>query len=57
MRRKTNDRLNVVKVMDDFQKAEDDSSHRKGTFKIDAPFEKALDTMLKSKPAPKKTSK
>jgi hypothetical protein len=29
------------------------SSHRKGTFKIDSPFEKALDTILKAKPDPK----
>jgi len=48
--RKSNGRLNVTKVMEDFQKSEESSSHRKGTFKIGVPFDKALDTILKSKP-------
>jgi hypothetical protein len=47
---KTDDRLNVAKVMEEFKKAEESSSHRNGTFKIDAPFEKALDTILNAKP-------
>ena len=50
--------LDVVKVMEDFQKSEDSSPRRNGTFKIDAPFEKALDSILKAKTltkhAPKK---
>ena len=52
-------RFSVEKVLADFQEAEK-SSQRKGTFKIEAPFEKALDTILKvphppkSKPARKK---
>ena len=50
MGRKTEDRLNVAKVVEDFQKAEQSPGHRNGTFKIDAPFERALDTILKSKP-------
>jgi hypothetical protein len=50
MRKKTDDRLNVAKVIEDFQKAEASSPHRNGTFKIDAPFEKALDTILMAKP-------
>jgi hypothetical protein len=53
MNRKSGERLNVAKVMEDFQKAEESSSHRNGTFKIDAPFDKALETILKSKPDPK----
>jgi hypothetical protein len=36
--------------MEDFQKVEQSSSHRNGTFKINAPFEKALDAILKAKP-------
>jgi len=55
MKRKTDDRLNVAKVMEEFQKAEESSSHRNGTFKIDAPFEKALDTILKAKPVSKRS--
>jgi hypothetical protein len=39
--------------MEDFQKAEESSSHRNGTFKIDKPFEEALDTILKAKSYPK----
>ena len=46
--------LDVDKVIQEFQKAEESSSGRNGTFKIDAPFEKALDTILKAKPEPKK---
>ena len=53
--RKTGDRLNVAKVMEDFKKSQDSSSHRSGILKIDAPFEKALDTILEAKPDPKKT--
>lgn len=53
MSKKTTGRLDVAKVMEDFQKAEESSSHRNGTFKIDAPFDKALETILKSKPDPK----
>jgi hypothetical protein len=49
--------LNVGRVMEEFKKHEDLSAHRNGTFKIYAPFEKALDTILKAKPEPKKTSK
>jgi len=43
-----------ARVMEDFQKAEESSSPRNGTFKINAPFERALDTILKAKPEPKK---
>jgi hypothetical protein len=54
MSRKTND-LNIAKVMADFQEVEDSPSHRKGTFKIDKPFDEALRTILKAKPEPKQT--
>lgn len=54
MNRKFRDKLNIEKVVADFQKSEDLSSHRRGTFKIDAPFEKALDTILKSRPDPQR---
>jgi hypothetical protein len=47
-------RLSVKKVLSEFQKAENSPGRRKGTFKIDAPFEDALDRILKAKPAPKK---
>lgn len=49
-KRKPNEQLDVVKVMEDFQKTEESSSHRNGTFKIDKPFEEALETILKSRP-------
>ena len=45
--------LNVAKILEDFRKTEESSSGRNGTFKIDAPFEKALDTILKAKPEKK----
>jgi hypothetical protein len=41
--------LNVRKVVQEFQKAEESTAHRNGTFKIDAPFEQALKTILKTK--------
>lgn len=47
--------LNVVQVMEDFAKHEKTSTHRNGTFKIEAPFEKAIDAILKAKAAPKKS--
>ncbi|MGD1103516.1 MAG: hypothetical protein ABSA59_15810 [Terriglobia bacterium] len=40
----------VQRVLEEFQEAEKSTSHRKGTFKNDAPFEKALDTILKVEP-------
>ena len=54
MNRKTKDRLDVAKVIEDFKKSEESSSHRNGTFKIEKPFEEALDTILKTKPEPTK---
>ena len=48
MSKKSNDRLDVAKVMEDFQKAEESSSHRNGTFKIEKPIDEALDTILKA---------
>lgn len=48
-------KLKVRKVLQEFQRAEESPAHHNGTFKIDAPFEKALDTIIKAKPEPKKT--
>jgi hypothetical protein len=45
--------LNVRKVLEEFQEAESKKSHRRGTFKIDKPFEEALDSLLKAKPKDK----
>jgi len=50
-------RFDVAKVMEEFQKSEESPLHRNGTFKIDAPFEKALDTILKAKPGKPKPEK
>jgi hypothetical protein len=48
-----NGALNVGAVLEEFEKVEKSSSTRRnGTFKINAPFEKALDTILKVKPEP-----
>jgi hypothetical protein len=44
-----NQNLSVEKVLDEFEKEENSPAHRKGTFTIDAPFEKALNTILKIK--------
>jgi len=49
------DSLDVAKVMKEFQEAEESTAHRKGTFKIEKPFEEALDTILKVNPGPNKT--
>ena len=54
MSKKTDDRLDVAKVMEDFQREEESPSHRKGAFKIERPFDEALDTILKAKPEPRK---
>jgi hypothetical protein len=53
MNRKSRERLNVAKVLSEFRKAEKSSAHRQGTFKIKAPFEEALNTILKARPEPK----
>jgi hypothetical protein len=44
--------LDVRRVLEEFQKAEELPPHRNGTFKIDAPFEDALKTILKAKTGP-----
>lgn len=49
--------LNVRKVVKDFQREEAVSSHRKGTFKIDKPFDEGLKAILKAKPQTGKSSK
>ena len=43
----------VGKVMEDFQKAEESPFDRSGTFKIEKPFDEALDTILKIKLQPR----
>jgi hypothetical protein len=47
--------LNVQKVLREFQKSEESPPHHKGTFKIDKPFDEALNTILKAGPEAKKT--
>jgi len=53
VKRKSDSALDVGKVMKEFREAEEFSTHRKGTFKIDKPFEEALETLLRSKPKAK----
>ena len=53
MRRKKQS-LQIEKVLAEFEKAEKSTSHRKGTFKIDVPFEQALKIVAHAKPEPKK---
>ena len=50
LKQKRNEDLNIEKVMDDFEKVEKLPLHRKGTFKIDKPFEQALETIIKADP-------
>lgn len=45
--------LNIGGVLSEFQETEKSKAHRKGTFKIEAPFEKAIDTILKAMPESK----
>jgi hypothetical protein len=42
-------RLNVEKILKDFQKSEESNGHRRGTFKIGKPFDEALNTILKAR--------
>lgn len=49
--RRNSHALPVKRILSEFEKEENSSSsRRKGTFKIPASFEDALDTILKSKP-------
>jgi hypothetical protein len=45
--------LDVKKVLEEFQKVEESQPRRKGTFKINIQFEKAIDAILKAKPTKK----
>jgi len=36
-------------ILEQFQKAEEAPPHRNGTFKIDVPFEKAVEVILKAR--------
>jgi hypothetical protein len=49
MKAKTRKEIEIRKIVKEFERSESSKAHRKGTFKIEAPFEKALDTVLKSK--------
>jgi hypothetical protein len=60
--KKINTRLKAGKIVKEFQKEEEPSStHRKGTFKINTRFEKALDAILRapheSKPKKKNSTR
>ena len=46
--------LNVAKVLEDFQKAENSPTHRKDAFKIEGSFNDALKKIAKPKPRPAK---
>lgn len=54
---KSKQSLNIKEVMKQFERQEDSKSPHKGTFKIDAPFDKALKTILKAKPEARKGKK
>lgn len=49
--------LDVDKVLREFENDEKSNARRNGTFKIDAPFEKGLNTILKGKPEVKRHKK
>lgn len=46
-------KLNVEKVLKEFRQYEESSGHRKGTFKLDVPFEQAVKKISKAKPESK----
>ena len=50
-------KLDIPKVIEDFNRAEKEDKRRSGTFKIDAPFSRALDAILKSKAETKPSRK
>ena len=50
---RTDNRLDIPKVLEEFEREEESSPHRKDAFKIDKPFDEALDTILKSHSQPK----
>lgn len=43
-------KLDIAKVIEEFKKSEETAAHRNGTFKIEKPFDEALDTILRVKP-------
>lgn len=47
-------RLDVKKVLQEFCQAQESAALRRGTFKVEAPFEEAMKKILKAKPEPKK---
>jgi hypothetical protein len=50
VKRKSNNTLDLGRVMKDFQEAEVSSSRHKGSFEIDKPSGEALDAVLRAKP-------
>lgn len=47
---RTNQALYIGRVVTDFQRSEESSSYRKGTFEIDKPFDQALNTVPRAGP-------
>lgn len=41
--------LDVTQVLKEFEKAERSTAHRKSSFRIDVPFERALSAILRAK--------
>lgn len=50
---KASPEVDVREIIKEFEKSEESKAHRKGTFKINEPFEKAVDSLLKSRPRKK----
>jgi hypothetical protein len=53
-KRKSSDKLKISDIMRKFKEAEESPPHHSGTFKIDAPFEDAVKSILKASPKQKK---
>jgi hypothetical protein len=49
--------LNISKVLSDFTEYEKSPKGRKGTFKINKPFEEAIDAILRAKPTSVKSKR
>ena len=54
---KDKQQLNMKQLLEKFKEQEESSVRRKGTFKIDTPFEEAVKSILKAKPHPKKSKR
>lgn len=53
-KKKKSTEIDVEEVLKEFREYEESSGRRKGTFKIDAPFDEALKKILKAKPKAKR---